>query len=107
MDIGLEDYAQDKEYLGKLSEHVPKIISDFKPGLIVYVAGADPYMHDLIGNIRLTKEGLQKRDEFILQMSKNYRVPIAVVLAGGYAEDINDTVHIHYNTIKTALSYMD
>ncbi|MBN1872400.1 MAG: histone deacetylase [Candidatus Omnitrophica bacterium] len=105
LDIGLEDYTQDKEYLRKLSDCVPKIISDFKPEMIVYVAGADPFERDVIGNLRLTKKGLQKRDEFILETAKNYAIPTAVVLAGGYAEDINDTVSIHLNTVKTALNY--
>lgn len=105
LDIGLDDYTSDKVYLEKLYEHIPKIISDFKPQLILYVAGADPYEHDQIGNLSLTINGLKKRDEFIFETARNFNVPIAVVLAGGYAIDVEDTVTIHFNTVKTALGY--
>jgi len=106
LDIGLDDYASDKVYLGKLHKHVPEIISTFKPQLLVYVAGADPYKNDQIGNLALTIEGLQKRDEFIVETARNFSVPTAVVLAGGYAARVEDTVTIHVNTVKTALAYM-
>lgn len=105
LDIGLDDYASDKDYLNKLHEHIPKIISDFKPQLILYVAGADPYKDDQIGNLALTIDGLKERDEFIFETARNFDVPISVVLAGGYAVDIEDTVTIHFNTVKTALEY--
>jgi acetoin utilization deacetylase AcuC-like enzyme len=103
LDIGLRDRATDKEYLAALQENIPKIISDFKPGLVMYVAGADPYKNDQIGGLSLTKEGLRKRDEFVLSQAKNFAVPIAVVLAGGYAYNKEDTVEIHYNTIEAGL----
>jgi len=105
LDIGLADYARDKAYLGELREHIPKIVSRFKPGLILYVAGADPYRDDQIGNLGLTIEGLKQRDEFIFETARNFDVFIAVVLAGGYAADVGDTVTIHCNTVKTALKY--
>ena len=105
LDIGLRDRAGDSEYLDALRANMPKIISGFKPEFIMYVAGADPYKDDQIGNLGLTIEGLLKRDEFIYQMAENYNVPIAVVLAGGYARNIEDTVLIHFNTVKTALGY--
>jgi len=53
MDIGLPDRTRDKEYIAHLEKHIPKIISDFKPEFIMYVAGADPYEHDQIGNRQL------------------------------------------------------
>ncbi len=103
MDIGLRDRASDREYLGALYEHVPKIISDFNPGLIMYVAGADPYRDDRIGGLALTREGLAKRDEFVYNQALHFDVPIAVVLAGGYALREEDTVDIHYTTIVTGM----
>ena len=107
MDIGLSDRAKDKEYLMRLEEHIPKIISDFKPEFIMYVAGADPYEHDQIGNLALTIDGLKKRDFFIYTQAKNYQIPVAVVLAGGYAVRKEDTVEIQFNTIKTAIETLN
>jgi acetoin utilization deacetylase AcuC-like enzyme len=107
LDIGLADHSSDKIYFNELKEHIPKIVSDFKPQLILYVAGADPYKNDQIGNLALTIDGLKRRDEFIFETAQNFDVPIAVVLAGGYAIDMEDTVTIHFNTVKAALEYMD
>lgn len=104
LDIGLRDRASDKEYLEALYENIPKIVSDFQPGLLMYVAGADPYEDDRIGGLAITKDGLKKRDAFIFNQAIHYDIPIAVVLAGGYAFDEADTVDIHYATITTALS---
>lgn len=103
LDIGLRDRAGDREYLEAVYDNVPKIISDFQPGLLMYVAGADPYKDDRIGGLALTKEGLKKRDAFIFNQAIHYNIPIAVVLAGGYAVSEADTVDIHYTTITTAL----
>lgn len=103
LDIGLRDMVRDEEYMDNLKKHVPKIISDFKPDMILYVAGADPYIDDMIGNLALTVKGLERRDKFIFDTARNYGIPIAAVLAGGYARDYNDTVQIHYNTIKAGL----
>ncbi len=104
MDIGLPDRAKDKEYIDKLEENIPKIISSFRPEIILYVAGADPYEHDKIGNLAVTKRGLLDRDEFIYSQAINYQIPLGVVLAGGYAEKEEDTVDIHFNTIKSAVN---
>ncbi len=103
-DIGLADGTRDKEYLAHLTEEIPKIVSTFKPDLIMYVAGADPYRNDQIGGLALTIEGLRERDEFVFGIAKNYSIPIAAVLAGGYAYRKEDTVQIHYNTIIAALN---
>ncbi|MFQ5952434.1 MAG: histone deacetylase, partial [Candidatus Omnitrophota bacterium] len=61
MDIGLRDWTGDKVYLQHLHDNIPKIISTFKPNFILYVAGADPYEQDQLGNLRLTKKGLRDR----------------------------------------------
>jgi len=103
MDIGLPDRTKDAVYLKRLEESVPKVISEFKPQLIVYVAGADPYENDQVGNLSLTIEGLRKRDLFIYSQAKNYDIPIVTVLAGGYAINRDDTVDIHFNTLMSAL----
>ncbi|MFH1380607.1 MAG: histone deacetylase [Candidatus Omnitrophota bacterium] len=103
MDIGLADRTKDGEYLDHLEKNIPRILASFKPEIIVYIAGADPYENDQIGNLGLTIPGLKKRDSLVYRQAKNYQVPLAVVLAGGYAAKREDTVQIHYNTVKEAL----
>lgn len=99
LDIGLADGTVDSEYLLNLRTHIPVIIKEFRPQLIVYVAGADPYQYDQLGGLKLTIEGLHERDKYIFGLG----IPTAVVLAGGYAIKVEDTVEIHYNMVKEAI----
>jgi len=103
LDIGLPDGAGDEEYLSNLKDKIPRIIDEFKPGLILYVAGADPYVDDQLGGLRLTVGGLKRRDEFVFGLAKENVIPIAACMAGGYAYKIEDTVQIHCNTVEAAL----
>jgi acetoin utilization deacetylase AcuC-like enzyme len=102
-DIGLNDGTADAEYLNKLKNAVDKILITHKPELVVYVAGADPYQLDQLGALRLTKEGLKKRDEVVIKKCEEKKIPLTITFAGGYAYDVKDTVDIHFNTCKTAL----
>jgi acetoin utilization deacetylase AcuC-like enzyme len=98
LDIHLENGVKDKEYLQRLHDHVPRILDEFRPELILYQAGADPYEHDQLGDLRLTITGLAERDHHILHWAKERNIPIAVTLGGGYAYDTNETVAIHVGT---------
>ncbi len=102
IDIGLEDRVGDEEYLGHLKKLIPKIVKEFKPQLIVYLAGADPYKEDQLGGLTLTIEGLKKRDELVIGEARKNKIPFVIVFGGGYAYNVEDTVEIHVNTIKTA-----
>ncbi|UCF70094.1 MAG: histone deacetylase [candidate division WOR-3 bacterium] len=100
LDIGLRGGAGDDEYLKELKGAVDHIFDKFNPQLVIYVAGADPYVFDQLGNLQLTVEGLKRRDELVLQRARDKAVPVATVLAGGYAENVEDTVEIHCNTAR-------
>ncbi len=102
LDIGLADGADDAIYLAHLKEHVPRILDEFAPGFVIYLAGADPYKDDQLGGLNLTMEGLQRRDEFTIGECLSRNIPVAVLLAGGYAFNTDDTVTIHCNTCKVA-----
>ncbi len=103
-DIGLLDSTDNRIYLEHLRERVPSIISSFGPDLIIYVAGADPYKGDVLSPLNISIEGLKERDQIIIAEAQKKKTPIAIVLAGGYAQNAKDTVEIHFNTIRTALS---
>jgi len=99
--ISLNSYdgITDERYLKELMV-LPDFINEFKPELIIYLAGADPYKQDSLGGFNLTKEGLKKRDEYIIGLANENKIPICIVLAGGYAQNTDDTIQIHLNTIK-------
>jgi acetoin utilization deacetylase AcuC-like enzyme len=101
LDIGLPDGADDALYLEELGV-VGDILRRQKPQMVFYLAGADPYMGDMLGGLALTKEGLIKRDRLVFNECKHQDLPICVVLAGGYAEDMQDVVEIHVATVREA-----
>jgi acetoin utilization deacetylase AcuC-like enzyme len=102
LDVGLWSGDGDAEYLSALRAHFPRLYKELKPEFVFYVAGADPYEKDQLGSLRVTKEGLRERDEIVIGEARRLRIPVAVVLAGGYAVDFEDTVAIHLNTIRVA-----
>ncbi len=100
LDIGLDFDTGDKEYCEKLQYALDIIFNEFKPEFVIYLAGADPYMFDQLGNLKLTIEGLTKRDEMVITRAKERTLPVLVVLGGGYAQELEDTVEIHCNTAR-------
>ena len=103
MDIHLRDGCQDEEYLHLLRENLYHALSVFPPDLIFYLAGADPYQEDQLGGLGLTMAGLSERDRIVFSMARERNIPVAVVLAGGYARNVADTVAIHVGTIRAAM----
>ncbi|MEZ5424996.1 MAG: histone deacetylase [Pyrinomonadaceae bacterium] len=99
LDIELPDGTGDEEYLETLSEALPRIFLH-DPDLVFYLGGADPFENDKLGRLSLTKAGLMRRDEMVLQYAREHGVPIVTTMSGGYAKDIRDTVDIHCNTIR-------
>lgn len=102
MDIHLPDETGDEEYLERLGNGLSAALTMFRPELIVYVAGADPFGEDQLGGLALSFEGLIARDRLVLGRAVREKIPVAVVLAGGYAANVEDTITIHANTARTA-----
>ena len=102
IDVNLPDGIADEPYLGWLDNAVSSALRQFEPQLISYLAGADPYKEDQLGGLGLTIEGLKQRDEFIFRVAKTRGIPVMVTLAGGYAQDLTDTITIHCNTVAAA-----
>ena len=102
VDVGLWSGDGDAKYLAELGAHIPRIYNEFRPDLVFYLAGADPYEKDQLGGLSLTKAGLKERDKVVIENARRLKIPVAVVLAGGYAAEIKDTVDIHLNTVRIA-----
>ena len=98
LDIGLRDGTGDKAYLRELETALQTIFSEFRPQLVLYVAGVDPYEHDQLGGLAVTMDGMKNRDSLVFRTCLEREVPIATVLAGGYAWKIEDTIQLHMNT---------
>jgi acetoin utilization deacetylase AcuC-like enzyme len=100
LDFELPDGAADHEYLDCLNNNLPTIFAT-EPEVVFYLAGADPYVGDKLGRLALTIDGLRQRDERVLRECFKREVPVVTVMSGGYGKDINDTIEIHCNTIRT------
>jgi acetoin utilization deacetylase AcuC-like enzyme len=103
LDIGLPDGAHDATYLHELEQALPHVMAH-EPQCVFYLAGADPYEDDQLGGLRLTKEGLRRRDRMVIEAVRAAGVPLVITLAGGYARMLEDTVAIHCATIEEALA---
>jgi acetoin utilization deacetylase AcuC-like enzyme len=101
LDIGLADGTSDDGFLNELQRALPEVM-DSAPECVCYLAGADPYEHDQLGGLRLTQEGLRRRDRMVIETIRQAATPLVIVLAGGYARRVADTVAIHVATIGEA-----
>jgi len=105
LDINLRDGVEDAEYLHELENGLDSALREFQPDLIVYVAGADPYQNDQLGGLKLSLEGLERRDRLVFEKARTKNIPVSVSLAGGYARRVEDTVQIHTSTMRIAKEF--
>lgn len=102
LDIELPDGTGDEEYLAALDVGLAETLERSQAQLAIYLAGADPFAGDRLGRLSLTMAGLAERDRRVLAALRERNIPVAIAMAGGYAEPITDTVAIHAATIITA-----
>jgi acetoin utilization deacetylase AcuC-like enzyme len=102
LDVPLADGTDDAEYLEALEHALDAAFAHFRPQLIAYVAGADPYVEDKLGGLALTIDGLKQRDRTVFRAAQSVGAPVFSVYAGGYAMRVDDTVTIHANTVLAA-----
>jgi len=102
LDVELPDGCGDEEYLSALDLALGRVWAAHDaamPGLVFFVAGADPHEGDRLGRLSLTLEGLAERDRRVLQACTERRIPVAVSMAGGYGHDLERTVDVHQQTL--------
>ncbi|MGY8524242.1 histone deacetylase family protein [Paracidovorax citrulli] len=102
LDVGLPDGCSDDEYLAALQGALDTMLGRFAPDLAIYLAGADPHEGDRLGRLKLTLDGLARRDDIVFGTLAQHRIPVAVAMAGGYGNRIEDTVAVHTQTIAKA-----
>ncbi len=105
LDIDLPDGCSDSEYLQALDGALDELQRRFEPGLVIYLAGADPHEGDRLGRLKLTWDGLGARARRVFDWAGQRRLPLAFAMAGGYGHRIEDTVQAQVNTYAVALQY--
>ena len=102
LDLGFDDFTNDAFYLKKLKEIIPRVIDNFQPDFIYYLAGVDVLKNDKLGRLSLTIKGCLERDRFILNNCKKNNIPVQVSMGGGYSINIEEIIEAHSNTFRLA-----
>ncbi len=105
LDVDLPDGCTDTPYLQALEHALDELDRQFKPGLVLYLAGADPFEGDRLGRLSLSYDGLEARDRRVFDWAWQRRIPLAFAMAGGYGVNIDETVQVQMNTYRVALEY--
>ena len=105
LDIELPDGCSDVAYLQALEHALDELDRRFKPGLVLYLAGADPFEGDRLGRLKLSFDGLEARDRRVFDWAYQKRIPMAFCMAGGYGVNIDETVQVQLNTYRVAVAY--
>ncbi|WP_059000878.1 histone deacetylase family protein [Leptolyngbya sp. NIES-2104] len=95
LDVPLPEGMEDDEYLQTLAQYLPDLLSEIKPDLVLYDAGVDPHLGDRLGKLALTDSGLYRREMQVLTTCISQGYPVACVIGGGYAEDMDALVYRH------------
>jgi acetoin utilization deacetylase AcuC-like enzyme len=102
LDVELPDATGDQAYLVALENGVCHALSAAQPDLAIYLSGADAFEGDRLGRLKLTRHGLAARDRLVFELCRSAGIPVAVAMAGGYGRRIEDTVEIHFETVRLA-----
>ena len=105
IDVELPDGCQDAQYLDALEQALDELQRRFQPGLVLYLAGADPFEGDRLGRLKLSYDGLEARDRRVFDWAWQRRIPLAFCMAGGYGVKIDETVQVQVNTYRVAFEY--
>lgn len=105
LDVELPDGCQDDAYLQALDHALDELERRFEPGLVFFLAGADPFEGDRLGRLSLSYDGMEARDRRVFDWAWQRRIPVAMSMAGGYGVNMEDTVQVQVNTYRVALGY--
>lgn len=105
LDVALADGCSDADYMSALEQALDEMAQRFTPGLVIYLAGADPFEGDRLGRLKLSFDGLEARDRRVFDWCLARRIPLAFVMAGGYGVKIEETVQAQLTTYRVALEY--
>jgi acetoin utilization deacetylase AcuC-like enzyme len=107
LDAPLPDGAGDTEFLATLERGLQAALDAADADLAIYLAGADPFEGDRLGRLSVTKSGLAERDRIVLETCRERAIPVAVTMAGGYAREVQDTVDVHFQSIRRAAELLE
>ncbi|GAB4034489.1 MAG: histone deacetylase [Elusimicrobiota bacterium] len=106
MDIEMDSGTKGDVYNSILSQALERIFDSFSPQFVFYNAGADVYEKDTLGDLKLSLRDIEERDSIVFEKVRKAGLPLVLTLSGGYCADVDETVKIHFNTIKKAVEIL-
>ncbi|MFO1036978.1 MAG: histone deacetylase [Geminicoccaceae bacterium] len=95
LDVSLDPGTGDTAYLGVLDAVLPDLLRRVRPDLVFYNAGVDTHAEDRLGRLAMTNDGIARRERLVLDLCQRAGIPVACVVGGGYAHDIEVLVRRH------------
>lgn len=105
LDLALPDGMGDAEYLDLLGRYLPSVLERSGANLVFYLAGVDVVEGDRFGKLALTEQGLRLRDRLVIEEVRSRRIPLVIVLAGGYAVSPARTAELHAHVFREAVAH--
>jgi len=105
LDVGLPDGCADDAYSVALEEALAQVLKRFQPQFVIYLAGADAHEGDRLGRLKLTEEGMQRRDRQVFDWARAQSLPMLICMGGGYGRDLSQTVQVQMNTWQLAFEH--
>lgn len=102
LDIGLNDGTEDELYLSLLQNTLQTLLQQLEPDFVFYLSGVDILSTDKFGKLKISMGGCKQRDRMVFSQLKQYSIPCAVAMGGGYSPDIRTIVEAHCNTFRVA-----
>jgi acetoin utilization deacetylase AcuC-like enzyme len=102
LDIGLKDGTDGATYLNLLQSTLPRIIKEHQPDFAFFLSGVDILSTDKFGKLKVSIDECKQRDEFVLKILRNAKIPVTIAMGGGYSPDIKTIVEAHCNTYRIA-----
>ena len=94
IDIELADHMEDKEYLDILYNNLT-LLNKSNFDFVFYIAGVDVHFNDRLGKLKLSDDGIDKRDKIVIENFFDKNIPLCGVLGGGYNKDFHKLIELH------------
>jgi len=102
LDVELLPGMGDDVYLAELARRLPDVLDGRaggastrssagerrgRPDIVLYQAGCDTLAGDPLAHLRMTPDGLARRDAMVIDACRERGIPVVMTLGGGYSKD--------------------